>query len=344
MTQPSYVVLFGTRPELTKLAPLIPLIRCRVWHSGQHQALVNQTADTPDLRIILSNLWRIGLKPESDPISFATTVRRRVHKMLVQLPDKPHALIVQGDTSTAYGGALGARDARIPVYHIEAGIRSHNLDDPYPEERFRVAIDGLASLHFAPTQQNKENLLNEGVRPDQIFVTGNTGLDLMPAPAKPTNTVLITLHRRETLDHLPAIAQSLDTVAKDFPHITFLWPAHLNPKVQSAARNLFHVKLSPPLGNQQFRDQLRKAQLVITDSGGVQEEASYLGVTTLIARNTTDRPESVSDGNAWLGSTNPQALSTRLRSLLAITPTRTPSTTYGDGTASLQISQILNNP
>lgn len=333
---PSLVVLFGTRPELIKLAPLLPLLNARVWYTGQHDQLLEDTADTPELRHLLQDVWKLHLTPDPDPLLYAERVKWRVARTLQSLPDKPDYVLVQGDTSSAYGGALGATMAKIPVIHLEAGIRSHDLHDPWPEERFRVAIDGMASLHFAPTEVNRQNLLQEGIRPDQIHVTGQTGLDGLPGPLPQANHVLITLHRRETLPKLPDLALQLNQVAKDCPDLTFLWPAHRNPEVQRAAQSCPYVQVVPPMGLQAFRTALRSATLVLTDSGGIQEEAADLGIPCLVARNHTDRPEA---NHPILGTSN---IETPLRAALHNPPPRHPNPIYGDGQAAPRIASIIN--
>jgi len=339
---PYYVVIFGTRPEATKLHRLCSLLNCRVWFTGQHEGLLRETCDTPALQRFFTDCWRLHLDPLPDPLNYAERVKWRVARTLRSLPDKPTGVIVQGDTSSAYGAALGAQQAGIPIAHVEAGIRSGNLQDPWPEERFRVAIDGMAYWHFAPTEHCKENLLAEGAPADQIFVTGNTGLDDMPGPQKAGHHVLITLHRRETFPRLKALANQLDDLAREYPDITFLWPVHPNPHVQEAVKDLRHVQLRPPLGNRLFRDLLSRARFVITDSGGVQEEAADLGVPCLVARETTDRPESVLQGIARVIGTNgiePHIAAELDRPTLP----RKPSDCFGDGQASTRIADILNN-
>lgn len=338
----SYVVIFGTRPEATKLHRLTSLLNCRVWFTGQHQGLLRETCDTPELQHFLKDCWKLHLDPLPDPINYAERVKWRVARTLRSLPDQPTGVIVQGDTSSAYGAALGAQQAGIPIAHVEAGIRSGNLKDPWPEERFRVAIDGMAYWHFAPTPHCQENLLREGAPADQIFVTGNTGLDDMPGPQDSEGHVLITLHRRETHPRLRSLATQLESLAQEFP-IRFIWPVHPNPHVLDAVKHLRHVELRPPLGNQRFRHLLATARLVITDSGGVQEEAADLGVPCLVARETTDRPESVQAGIARVIGTNgiePHIAAELDRPTLP----RKPSDCFGDGQAAQRIADILNKP
>jgi UDP-N-acetylglucosamine 2-epimerase (non-hydrolysing) len=340
---PSYVVIFGTRPEATKLHKLVSLLQnVRVWFTGQHQGLLKETCDTPELQAFYQNCWKLHLDPMADPFQYADRVKWRVARTLRSLPDQPNAVIVQGDTSSAYGGALGAEQAGIPVIHVEAGVRSHNPEDPWPEEGFRRTIDQIASLHFAPTSQNRDNLLSEGIS-GTIHVTGQTGLDDLPAPTPSNNHVLITLHRRETLHRLPDLAAQLDYAAEQIPEVRFLWPAHRNPHVQHAVQGLRHVAVSPPMGNRLFRQTLAQATLVVTDSGGVQEEAADLGVPCLVARNTTDRPESVTAGVARVIGTE-DILTPITRELLSPTLPRSPTPCFGSGTASTTIADILNKP
>jgi UDP-N-acetylglucosamine 2-epimerase (non-hydrolysing) len=340
---PHYVVVFGTRPEATKLYRLTSLLQSvRVWFTGQHQGLLRETCDTPELQAFLSDCWKLHLDPLLDPMRYAERVKWRVARTLRSLPDPPQGVIVQGDTSSAYGAALGAHQAGIPIAHVEAGIRSH-ADDPWPEEWFRREIDRLSAWHFAATPANRENLLSEEINPASIHVTGNTGLDGMPGPEPSQGHVLITLHRRETLPRLPQLALELERLAQDFPQIPFHWPLHRNPHVQAAAAGLTHVRTSPPLGNRQFRHLLATARLVVTDSGGVQEEAADLGVPCLVARQHTDRPESVTAGIARLIGTHSIEMPV-YSELSQPTLPRQPSPCFGSGTACQSIADILNKP
>lgn len=343
------MVIWGTRPEAVKLRTVVQSLQSRAqvqsWHTGQHTMLVELTCDSPNLRAFAKEAQSLHCAPSPDPLLFAERVKWRVARQLRALPEKPDAVIVQGDTSSAYGAALGTHLAQLPVFHVESGVRSHVLSDPWPEERFRMAIDGIACLHFAATADNRNNLLQESVRSDQIHVTGNPGLDGIweqVVQTAPRPRVLITLHRRESHEILPALAQALNRVAMEFPQLTFLWPVHPNPAVREATANCQHLGTHEPLGCEDFRRTLANSLLVLTDSGGVQEEAATLGIPCLVARQHTDRPESVAAGLAAVVGNDPEQVSQALRRELDVpTLPRQPSTIYGDGNAGARIAEIL---
>ncbi len=335
-----WTFVFGTRPEWLKIRPVIREFRRRgmefeVWHTGQHTELLRLTAgEEPE---DISGAYRaLALDPDPDPFAFSVRVAAYVREHL-----KSH-VVVQGDTSSAYGAALGGAQAGRIVAHIEAGIRSRR-PEPWPEEAFRIMIDQLATYRFAPTTHTIQNLDKEGLTG---LLTGNTIVDdllysgIQPVP-NPDPLVLITLHRRETHGKLKEIAKAISRAAKRFPNHTFLWPVHPNPAVQSAAKWAKGVKLVPPMDHCQFRVHLAKAQIVLTDSGGVQEEAATLGTPCLVARDHTDRPENLGS-TARLLTTRPHTIEYRLHEQISFHQLpRSPQLTYGSGTAATQITQAL---
>ncbi len=340
MKKKTISVIFGTRPEAIKLAPVIlalqkqPHIRCHVCVTAQHRQMLDQVMDvfgiTPDvdLNLMKRNQTLAGLT------SRAITA---VDGYLAR--EKPDLVLVQGDTTTVFAASLAAFYHHIPVGHVEAGLRTGNLLSPWPEELNRVLTTRMAALHFAPTVNNRKNLLKEGIPASRIIVTGNTVIDaLLIALAKvkkspphiaglpehlnlkspsATPLVLITGHRRENLgDGFENICQAIAHLARQFPETHFVYPVHLNPRVRepvmrilgaaptlrhkgsltSSAPTLPNVHLIEPLDYLSFVALMNRSTLILTDSGGVQEEAPSLGKPVIVMRDTTERPEAVKAG------------------------------------------------
>lgn len=321
--RPLVLFVYGTRPEAIKTAPLVLACRERdafdvqVVVTGQHREMLTQVNDV------------FGITPEHDLELFepGQGVEAIVAKTLVRLTPilrelRPAAVVVHGDTSTANAAAQAAFYAQIPVVHLEAGLRTNDLTSPFPEEANRQLIGRLASLHLAPTEGNRAALLAENVTPDDIVVTGNTVIDALHhvvagLPDLPTPTgvdevrrrLLVTLHRRENLgERMADIARAIGEFALTHPDVDVIVPLHLNPNVRAAVvphvAHLPNVDLRDPLDYVTFVDELRRATVVLTDSGGLQEEAPGLGVPVLVARNTTERPEAVDAGTARLVGTD----------------------------------------
>lgn len=295
-------VVVGTRPECIKMAPVVQECKRRalavtVWHTKQHADLWHGTGLTPDVELTC------GLEGR-DPL---TDGQRVEDTLLNHLPPDAAAVIVQGDTLSAFGGAGAAYQLQVPLIHLEAGIRSGNLDHPWPEEFFRAAIDGHAQLRCCATETNRRNLLHEHLNG---VVTGNSGVDACLSRQRPVHLrdrlehVLITLHRRESFgDPMQAIVEGLLRVVRACPEIQFQWPLHPNPAIQAALPRHppANLRIGPPLAYGTFLTKLAQAQAVLTDSGGVQEDAATLGIPAVIAREVTDRPESITSGQAVLG-------------------------------------------
>lgn len=345
----SWLVVAGTRPEIVKLQSCVAALRGRgasvtVCLTGQHGDLLTQTADSPRLQAFLADAVPLNITPSGDPSEFAERVAGTIVPLLGTGYD---GVIVQGDTATAYGAAVGADRAGVRIAHVEAGVRTGDPSSPWPEETFRVAIDRLARWGFCSTQHCQDNLRAEGVE-QESWVVGSTGIDDLVAEGldhepNPTPLVLITLHRRETLAHLRDIVGSLEWLASRRPEVLFLWPAHPNPMVQAALDQAEHLRIVPPYGAQAFRRLLRQARLVVTDSGGVQEEAAHLGTPCIVARTITDRPESVEAGLAVVAGTDPVPLTLRIRDELdSPAMARHPIPVYGDGQAGERIAALLH--
>ena len=364
-------VILGTRPEAIKLAPVIRALKahpdfdCRVCVTAQHREMLDQVLEIfgvvpdVDLNLMRSNQTLAGLTARAID---------GINHYLAE--EKPDAILVQGDTTTVLAGALTAFYHKIPVGHVEAGLRTGNMQSPWPEEANRVLTTRLAHWHFAPTELNKQNLLKEGVSEERIFVTGNTVIDaLMLAVEKikripPSITglpeaslnflsgkrmILITGHRRENFgEGFENICHAIAELAKKFPDVHFIYPVHLNPNVRDPVCRILkvasfvNIHLIEPQSYLPFVALMMRADLILTDSGGVQEEAPSFGKPVLVMRNTTERPEAIEAGVVKLIGTGCQSIKKNVCILLEnpierheiINP-------YGDGKASQRIIQNL---
>lgn len=366
-----HVALFvGTRPEAIKLAPLVRALRkdagfqVTLIASGQHDSLLSQALSdfslTPDLDLKV-------MRPRQSLAGLAARLFAGIDDILQHA--RPDWVLVQGDTATAQVAAHCAFYRGIPVGHVEAGLRSHDLSAPFPEELNRRIVTLLAQLHFAPTRQAAANLRAEGVSPDRIRVTGNSGIDALLQVAaevrchppilpehlsvflgRHPSLVLITSHRREALgQRLPALCSALGTLARQHPETGFLFCLHPNPAVQEricrGLQGAANVLLSEPLSYRPFVYLMQRARLLVTDSGGLQEEAPSLGVPLLVTRAVTERPEGLAAGCAELLPPEPEAIvahvGQRLRDPLPAGCQRAFPNPYGDGRASLRILAAL---
>lgn len=365
--------IFGTRPEAIKLCPLILEMRsrvdfdCKVCVTGQHKEMLYQVLDAfkvkPDVDLGL-------MRPNQSLAELTSRAIATIDSYLrVAQPDM---VIVQGDTTTVLAAALAAFYQHIPVAHVEAGLRTWNMQSPWPEEANRVLTTRMSHWHFAPTENNKNNLIKEGVPVSRIFVTGNTVIDALlfardivekTPPAidglsealmkSNERVVLITGHRRENFGHgLEHICAAIKNLAEKFPETHFVYPVHLNPNVREPVGRILaahcekNVHLIEPLGYLPFVALMNRASLVLTDSGGVQEEAPSLGKPVLVMRDTTERPEAVAAGTVKIIGTKQSAIEDMTSKLLtdnteyvkmssAVNP-------YGDGDAVTRICDILS--
>lgn len=360
----------GTRPEAIKLVPLVLEFQRRpsefnsiVCVTGQHREMLDQVLDLFDIKANHD----LNLMAPNQTLGLITS---RAVAGLDQVFDetKPDIAIVQGDTTTAFCGALTAHYHQITIGHVEAGLRTGNKFSPFPEEINRRLIGRLADVHFPPTKHAETALLDEGVDPATVFVTGNTVIDTLlltrqrvleqiPAQAKPLvdliagkRVVLVTGHRRESHGKgFENICQSIRKVADAHEDVVFIYPVHLNPNVQEPVNRLLsnhdRIHLIAPLSYEPFVWLMNTADIVLTDSGGVQEEAPSFGKPVLVMRDTTERPEGVTAGNAKLVGTDPVKIETELNLLLndaaAYAAMSEASNPYGDGTASKQIADAL---
>lgn len=364
------LTIFGTRPEAIKL---FPLIRClesderfvsRVCVTGQHRELLGQVLDIAG---IVPDHSLAAMRPGQSLDCLTGRLLELVGPVLDA--ESPDIVVVQGDTSSAFAAALAAHYRGIPIAHVEAGLRSGNLDHPRPEEFNRKAIAALASFHFAPTRAAMESLLRENVAADTIHLTGNTGIDavlwmatrlrnnprLAPEMARieaacaGRRIISVTCHRRENLAHgIAQVGDALDTIARR-DDVAIVLPAHPNPLVAEplmerlSGRSNIHV--TTPFCYPDFVRLLQVSHLVLTDSGGVQEEAATLGTPLLVLRDTTERPEGVASGMARLVGTDPRRIVAETMRLLdecsACAGTARAQSLYGDGRASGRIAGVL---
>ena len=380
-------VVFGTRPEAIKLCPVVlalkadPAFDCQVCVTGQHREMLQQVLDVfgvvPDVDLAL-------MQPNQTLAGLTARAMTALDDYLTR--EKPDVVMVQGDTTTVLCGALAAFYHHIPVAHVEAGLRTGNLWSPWPEEGNRLLTTRLTKWHFCPTENNKANLLREGVNPADIYVVGNTVIDaLLMAKNKvlssrtnsqqlTTNnrrSVLITGHRRENFgDGFENICQAIKRLAIEFPDVDFIYPVHLNPnvrepverilgKLSSANKNenvhcpppptfstsLPNIKLIEPQSYLPFVELMMNADLILTDSGGVQEEAPSLGKPVLVMRDTTERPEAVTAGTVKLVGTKADDIYREAKLLLldktAYAKMAAAVNPYGDGNAVARIMEIL---
>jgi len=370
-------VIFGTRPEAIKLAPVVlalrrsPGIECRVCVTGQHRQMLDQVlavfAIEPDADLDL-------MEPNQTLAGLTTRAIEAIDRYLAA--DRPDLVLVQGDTTTVFCASLAAFYHRIPVGHVEAGLRTGNLHAPWPEEANRVLTTRLAALHFAPTGRARENLLREGIAAGTIYVTGNTVVDALllaiekvraTPPAIPELPgflqsasafesgplmVLITGHRRENFgEGFESICKAIAILASLFPQVHFVYPVHLNPNVREPVQRILgtangdagNIHLIPPQAYLQFVGLMARASVILTDSGGVQEEAPSLGKPVLVMREATERPEAVEAGTVRLVGTDIHAIVTGLTRLLTDPEARAAMSRihnpYGDGKAADRIVQ-----
>jgi UDP-N-acetylglucosamine 2-epimerase (non-hydrolysing) len=325
-------IIFGTRPEAIKLAPVIlalkkdPRFSCQVCVTAQHREMLDQVLNvfgiTPDVDLDL-------MEPNQTLAGLTARAVEAIDRCLAKFSSD--LVLIQGDTTTTFCAALVAFYHHIPVAHVEAGLRTGNLDSPWPEEANRVLATRLTRLHFAPTELNKQNLLKDRVAPERIFVTGNTVIDALflardivranpPAvPGLPESVaaangprlVLITGHRRENFGPgFESICKAIAELARRFPEIAFVYPVHLNPNVRKPVNQILrgagtsNIHLIEPLSYLPFVAMMNRSAVILSDSGGVQEEAPSLGKPVLVMRDTTERPEAVIAGTVKLVGTD----------------------------------------
>jgi UDP-N-acetylglucosamine 2-epimerase (non-hydrolysing) len=328
------LVSFGTRPEYIKIKSLIEEfkrnnISFKLLYTGQQPDLIQIKEQFKCLSIddISSNRLDNIFLNIIDQIGFKINV------------DGITAVIVQGDTTSAFAVALSAFNRNIPVIHLEAGLRTNDMKNPYPEEFNRQAISRVASIHLCPTRSNAENLSKEGIRSPK-YIVGNTGLDnIDPTPVKIDKTVLVTLHRRENWERIPDWFKALNDLATNYPHYNFIYPMHPNPDIQKYKYLLPKVFIVKPMEHAVMIRHIKSSTMVISDSGGIQEETCFLRKKLIILRKVTERPECL-----WLNATkciNPDYLSTAFDKMLKKELQSDYVCPYGDGRTAEKIVKIL---
>lgn len=368
------MTIFGTRPEAIKLAPVIKKlekhdgVECRICVTAQHRQMLDQVLNLFEIR----PHYDLDIMGEDQTI-FEVTIRGLQMLEKVLKKEKPDIVLVQGDTTTTFVASLAAYYLKIRVGHVEAGLRTGDKFNPFPEEINRKLTDAISDLYFAPTQRAKENLLREGVEEEKIFVTGNTVIDALlwirnqqssansqkklrrffsekyGLPGDDRRLILVTGHRRESFGReFENICQGLKMITERNDDVEVVYPVHLNPNVQQPVNRILgkvkRVHLMEPLDYAPFVWLMNKSYLILTDSGGIQEEASFLGKPILVMRKRTERPEAIEAGVAKLVGTNSQSIFKETQNLLdnrdEYERMAKKVTTYGDGKAGERIIEI----
>lgn len=351
--------VFGTRPETIKMAPLIKELENRdeiesiVCVTAQHRQMLDQVLNafhiTPD--------FDLDVMQQGQTLSDITVrVLKGLEQVIQQI--KPDIVLVHGDTTTTFAGALAAFYQQVSIGHVEAGLRTHNKYSPYPEEANRQFVGVIADINFAPTLQSKQNLLNEGKSPESIIVTGNTAIDALHLTVRPDyedditqwvgddRLIMLTAHRRENLgEPMRNIFRAIKRIVEKHQNVKVVYPVHLNPVVVRLAEEVLgecdRVKLIKPLEVLEFHNLLNKSFLILTDSGGVQEEAPSLGKPVIVLRDTTERPEGIEAGTLKIAGTDENTVFAMIDELLCdpreYERMSKASNPYGDGFASKRI-------
>lgn len=363
------LLVFGTRPEAIKMCPLVkelqtrPSIRTLVCVTGQHRQMLDQVLKTfhitPDYDLSI-------MKDKQTLFDITSGVLNGMKAILEEI--RPDIVLVHGDTTTTFASALAAFYLQIPVGHVEAGLRTYNIYSPYPEEFNREAVGSIASFHFAPTEISRGNLIREGKKESSIFVTGNTAIDALKTTvredyvhpeltwASGSRLILITAHRRENLgEPMYGMFRAIRRVLDEHDDVKAIYPIHLNPAVRRAAEDVFgeaspggkeeRLHLIEPLDVLDFHNFMKASYLILTDSGGIQEEAPGLGKPVLVMRDTTERPEGIKAGTLKLVGTEEAVIYRSFTELLdekaVYDSMACASNPYGDGRASVRIADII---
>ena len=357
------MIVFGTRPEAIKMCPLFKELKAHqnietlVCVTGQHREMLDQVLDAfevvPDYDLSI-------MKVNQTLFDVTTEILNKMQQVLIEA--KPDIVLVHGDTTTTFISSLACFYMNIRVGHVEAGLRTYNLKSPYPEEFNRQAVGLLADYHFAPTEEAKRNLINEGKNSKTIYVTGNTAIDALRTTVIKdykhehldwvgnSKLILITAHRRENLgEPMRNMFKAIKRVLDEHPDTKAIYPVHMNPLVRELAHERFNqndqIKLIEPLSVVDFHNFMAKSTLILTDSGGIQEEAPSLGKPVLVMRDTTERPEGIQAGTLKLIGTNEKTIYESFKELLnnkaLYQQMSMASNPYGDGYASARITDIL---
>lgn len=357
------MVVFGTRPEAIKMCPLVNELKSRknfktvVCVTGQHRQMLDQVLKAfnvePEYDLSI-------MKDKQTLFDVTTNILNRIKEVLEK--EKPDVVLVHGDTTTTFTTALACFYLQIPVGHVEAGLRTYNIYSPYPEEFNRQAVGIIARFNFAPTEVSKGNLLREGKNADTIFVTGNTAIDALKTTvrddyenehlkwAEGSRLIMLTAHRRENLgEPMHHMFRAIRRIVDETPDIKVIYPIHMNPVVRKAADEELgdddRIRIIEPLDVLDFHNFLSRSYLILTDSGGIQEEAPSLGKPVLVMRDTTERPEGIKAGTLKLVGTNEETIYNEFKKLLTskeeYDKMSKASNPYGDGFACKRIADIL---
>jgi len=358
------MLVFGTRPEAIKMCPLVNELKSRngietiVCVTGQHRQMLDQVLEVfsvvPDYDLSI-------MLPKQTLFDITTNILNKIKEVLEEV--NPDVVLVHGDTSTTFITALACFYLQIPVGHVEAGLRTHNIFSPYPEEFNRQAVSIISQFNFAPTELSKENLIKEGKDPSSIYVTGNTVIDALKTTVKSDYThpqldwigdskfILITAHRRENLGQpMKNMFRAIRRIIDEHEEVKAIYPIHFNPLVRQIAEEELggcnRIRIIEPLDVLDFHNFMAQSYLIITDSGGIQEEAPSLGKPVLVMRDTTERPEGIAAGTLKLVGTTESVIYDSFKELLenkesydAMAKANNP---YGDGKASGRIANIIS--
>ena len=355
--------VFGTRPETIKMAPLVKELEKRqeiesiICVTGQHRQMLDQVLEAFDIKPDYDlDIMKAGQTLTDITVRVLEGMNRVIEEV------KPDIVLVHGDTSTAFAAALSAFYNRVPVGHVEAGLRTYNKYSPYPEEINRQFIGTVADMNFSPTEKSKNNLISEGKNPETVYVTGNTAIDAMKLTvsesysdevtewAADSRLIVLTAHRRENIgDTMRGMFRAIRKICEKYPDVKIVYPVHLNPAVVSAADEVLggmdRIKLIKPLEVVEFHNLLARSYIILTDSGGIQEEAPSLHKPVIVLRDTTERPEGVEAGTLKLAGTDENVIFEMIDSLLSdkeeYEKMARAENPYGDGHASERIADAI---
>lgn len=357
------MIVFGTRPEAIKMCPLVNELKTRdniqtvVCVTGQHRQMLDQVLAA--FQVVPEYDLSI-MQDKQTLFDITTNILIKIKEVLEV--EKPDTVLVHGDTSTTFVTSLACFYLQIPVGHVEAGLRTYNIYSPYPEEFNRQAVSILATYNFAPTELSRQNLLKEGKCAQSIYITGNTAIDALKTTVRESYThpmldwsadsrlIMLTAHRRENLgEPLQHMFRAIKRIVEETPDIKVIYPIHMNPVVRESANTILgdhpRIRIIEPLDVLDFHNFLARSFLILTDSGGIQEEAPSLGKPVLVMRDTTERPEGISAGTLKLVGTNEQTIYDAFYKLLhdsnEYEKMSCAANPYGDGLASVRIANVL---
>lgn len=363
MNKIKVMTIFGTRPEAIKMAPLVKELKsrneieCIVCVTAQHRQMLDQVLEVFEIKPD----YDLNIMTQGQTLSDITSKALKGLEQIIQ-ETRPNIVLVHGDTTTTFAGALAAFYNQVDIGHVEAGLRTWNKYSPYPEEMNRQMVGVMADMHFTPTENSKNSLIKEGKNPKNIYVTGNTAIDALKTTIKKNYThnvfewlgndklILLTAHRRENIgEPMENMFKAIKRIVDEHEKIKVIYPVHLNPKVRKIANEVLgeneKIKLIEPLEVIDFHNFMNRAHIILTDSGGIQEEAPTLGKPVLVLRDTTERPEGIEAGTLKLAGTDEETIYNLTNELLtnqeiydkmknAVNP-------YGDGTASKKIVENI---